>query len=100
MATIVKFSRRTDGRRCDFHKSIRQEVLQLRKAWTLREGLSTVKGKEVFQLWKTQTLRERMSSAKEIGQWSIKTESAEGKTETTVQTERRSTNEGSYPSNY
>jgi len=75
-------------------------VLQLRKAWTLREGLSTVEGKEVFQLWKTRTLHERMSSAKEIGQWSIETESAEGKTETTVQTKRRSTNESSHLSNY
>jgi len=100
MATVVKFSRRTDGRRCDFHKSIRQKVFQLRKTWTLREGLSTVEGKEMFQLWKTQTLRKRMPSAKEIGQWSIETESAEGKTETTVQTERRSTNEGSHLSNY
>jgi len=75
-------------------------VFQLWKTRTLREGLLTVKGKEMFQLWKTRTLRKRMPSAKEIGQWSIETKSAKGKTETTVQTERRSTNEGSHSSNY
>ena len=58
IATIIKFSRRTNGCQCDFHKSIWQEVFQLRKAWTLCERVSSVKGEEMFQLWKTQTLHE------------------------------------------
>jgi len=99
MATVIEFSRRTDGRRCNFHKSIWQEVFQLRKTRTLREGLSSIEGKEMFQLWKTRTLRKRMLSAKEISQWYTEIKSAERKTETTVQTERHSTNESSHPIN-